>query len=333
MKKSATIYDVSELAGVSTATVSRVLNDPGKVSEKTRKRVENAIEELDYKPLLEVRLRSARDVTRICVCSPHFTSQSFVQRLRGISDELQACKETVELQIFSVTSASLLDAFIETLPMRGLDGVIFLSLELSEEQIQKINQFGVACVTVERESALCSTIINDNFEGGRMAARYLIEKGYQDFGLLCEPYHWDYTVYTMAARKEGYISELEANGFTLEEKNIFNNHLVYEDVKKHMTEIFRSGHFPKAFFATADIMAFGMLSAALDCGLKPGKDIAVIGFDDLDFSDVLGLTTISQHLDESGRIGARLLMNKIHQPESPDQHVKLDLTIIERTSV
>ena len=333
MKKSATIYDVSEMAGVSTATVSRVLNDPGKVSEKTRKRVEDAIEALGYKPLLEVRLRSTKDVTRICVCSPHFTSQSFVQRLRGISNELQTYKETVELQIFSVTSASLLSAFIETLPMRGLDGVIFLSLELSEEQIRKINEYGVACVTVERETALCSTIINDNFEGGCMAARYLIEKGYRDFGLLCEPYQWDYTVYTMAARKEGYISELKANGFTLEEKNIFNNHLVYEDVKTQMTEVFRSGQFPKAIFATADIMAFGMISAALDCGLKPGKDIAIIGFDDLDFSDVLGLTTISQHLDESGRIGVRLLMNKIHQPESPDQHVKLDLTVIERTSV
>ena len=70
MGKSPTIYDVSKLAGVSTATISRVLNNPEKVHTRTRENVENAIRELQYKPLLEARLRTQRDVQRICVCVP-----------------------------------------------------------------------------------------------------------------------------------------------------------------------------------------------------------------------------------------------------------------------
>ena len=72
MGKNPTIYDVSRKAGVSAATVSRVLNNPGKVNTETRKLVEAAIEELGYKPLLEMRLRALKDVPRISVCSPHF---------------------------------------------------------------------------------------------------------------------------------------------------------------------------------------------------------------------------------------------------------------------
>ena len=99
MAKIPTIYDVSRKAGVSTATVSRVLNNPGKVNADTRKLVESAISELGYKPLLEMRLRGMKDVPRICVCTPHFSSQSYVQRLRGIDLYLESLDYETELYI------------------------------------------------------------------------------------------------------------------------------------------------------------------------------------------------------------------------------------------
>ena len=332
MKKNPTIYDVSRKAGVSAATVSRVLNNPGKVNAETRKAVETAIQELGYKPLLENRLRAAKDVPRICVCSPHFTSQSYVQRLRGIYKHLSALEVETELQVYTINSQAQLDRFVETIPMRDLDGVIFLSLVVTDEQVRKIKEAGVECVQVEHCSAECTCISNDNLEGGRMAARHLIDRGYDSFGILCEPYHWDYSVYTMEDRVKGFEAELKENGFEIPEAFTFTNTLDHEPVRKQFNEIFREGVYPRAFFAAADIMAFGLLQAARDCDLSVPEDIAVIGFDDLDFADAFGLTTISQHLDESGEIAARILMGKLRDHNRADQQIRLALSLVERES-
>ena len=332
MGKKPTIYDVSHRAGVSAATVSRVLNNPGKVNGETRKAVESAIQELGYKPLLEMRLRSVKDVPRICVCSAHFTSQSYVQRLRGIHKHLGGLGYETEMQVYIVNSRHQLDRFVETISLRDLDGVIFLSLMVSEEQVEKIRAAGVECVQVENCTGNCTCIVNDNYEGGRMAARHLIDRGYESFGILCEPYHWDYSVYTMESRVKGFCDEMAENGFTIPEEFMYKNHLENEGVRKQFNEIFREGNYPRAFFVTADVMAFGLLQAARDCDLRIPEDVAAIGFDDLDFADAFGLTTISQHLDESGEIAARILMGKLRDPNRADQQIRLTLSLVERES-
>ena len=330
MGKKPTIYDVSHKAGVSAATVSRVLNNPGKVNAETRKLVEDSIRELDYKPLLEMRIRSMKEIPRICVCAPHFTSQSFVQRLRGISKYLSQPENESDIQVYVINSRAQLDRFIETISIRNLDGVIFLSVTLTEDEMQKVLDAGVECVQVEDESPQVSSIVNDNFRGGQMAARCLIDRGYTSFGLLFEPYKWDYTVYAMKDRMDGFLSELKANSFDLPEENIFSAHLEADNVRQQFNEVFRGGSFPRAFFATADIMAYGLLLAARDCDLRVPEDVAVIGFDDLDFSETLGLSTISQHLDESGELAARILYGKLRDPNRATQKIKLDLTLVER---
>lgn len=103
MGKTPTIYDVSRIAGVSTTTISRVLNKPEMVNPDTRELVEQTIKALGYKPLVEARLRNSSGVMRICVCAPRFTDSSFVHRLRGITTALQG-DLNYELQVFSVGS-------------------------------------------------------------------------------------------------------------------------------------------------------------------------------------------------------------------------------------
>lgn len=332
MGKNPTIYDVSRKAGVSAATVSRVLNNPGKVNTETRKLVEAAIEELGYKPLLEMRLRALKDVPRISVCSPHFASQAYIQRLRGIHLYFDSLDHETELQINIVNSQTQLEHFIDTISLRNLDGVIFVSLSLTEEQIIKVKDAGVECVMIENQSPLCTCINYDNFEGGRLAARYFLDKGFDDFGILCEPFHWEYTVYAMQDRIMGFQAEIGAAGFSIPKENFFENQIDYNLVRKQFNEVFRSGKYPKAFFVAADMMAFGMLQAAADCGLTPGKDVSIIGFDDVDYADVFELTTVSQHLDESGEIAAKNLIEKLRDPDQPDQQIMLTLSLIQRKS-
>ena len=79
-------------------------------------------------------------------------------------------------------------------------------------------------------------------------------------------------------------------------------------------------------------MAFGMIQAARDCGLKLGEDVSIIGFDDIDYADVFELTTVSQHLDESGAIAAKVLMEKLRDPDMADQQIMLSLTLVKRKS-
>ena len=332
MGKNPTIYDVSRKAGVSAATVSRVLNNPGKVNAETRKIVEAAIEELGYKPLLEMRLRALKDIPRICVVTPHFSSQAYMQRLRGIHLYLESLDYETELQIQIVNSQVQLERFVESISLKNLDGVIFISLALSEEQIMKVKDAGVECVIIENQSPMCTCINYDNFEGGRLAARYFLDRGFDDFGILCEPFHWEYTVYSMQDRIMGFQAEIGAAGISIPRENFFENQIDYNLVRKQFNEVFRSGKYPKAFFIPADLMAFGMLQAAQDCGLVPGKDVSIIGFDDIDYADAFDLTTVSQHLDESGEIAAKTLMEKLRDPDKPDQQITLTLFLVRRKS-
>lgn len=332
MGKNPTIYDVSRKAGVSAATVSRVLNNPGKVNAETRKIVEDAVEELGYKPLFEKRLQALKNVPRICVCSPHFASQAYVQRLRGIHLYLESLDYETELQIQIVNSEQQLERFIEAIPLRNLDGVIFVSLALTEEQLARVKDAGVECVLLENQSPMCTCVNYDNFEGGRIAARYYLDKGFDSFGVLCEPFHWEYTVYSMQDRIMGFQAEIGAAGFSIPRENFFENQLDYQLVRKQFNKVFQSGNYPKAFFVPADLMAFGLLQAARDCGLVPGVDVSIIGFDDIDYADVFELTTVSQHLDESGEIAAKALMEKLRDPERPDQQIMLTLSLIQRKS-
>lgn len=331
MTKDPTIYDVSEKAGVSVATVSRVLNNPGKVSEKTRKAVQAVIEELDYKPLIEVRLRSVKKTQRICVCAPHFTSYSYVQRLRGIAATVEA-ENDFDLLISSVSSRAQLDRFVETAELKNLSGIIFLSTQLADEQIDRIMKAGIKTVLIEQDSDLTNSIIIDDYQGGRMAAEYLLSKGYDSLGLCCEPNYYEYCVHSMEPRLLGFKDFLQEKGISIDKSFIYEERLQLNATKDLFMKTFASKSYPRAIFATADIMAMGIVQAARESGLSVPDDIAVIGFDDLDFASVMGLTTISQHLDDSGVIAAKILLGSIRHPEQTVQKVKLGLKLIERQS-
>ena len=277
-------------------------------------------------------MRSLRKGLKICVCSPHFSSQAYYQRLRGIYNYLNSLVIRVDLQIRIISSQDQLDSFINTLTEHKFDGAIFISLSLNNEQVEKIKSSGTECVLIENRSDLCTCITNDNFEGGRLAARYFIEHGYISFGFLCEPFHWDYSVYTIQDRLLGFQAELGAAGFIIPKEHIFESKINRELVRERFQAVFREGNFPKAFFVPADVMAIGFIQAASDCGLRIPDDVAVIGFDDVDAADMMNLTTISQHLDESGELAAKALLDKIHNPDFEEKEIDLKLTLIERKS-
>ncbi len=275
-------------------------------------------------------MRSSGEVSKICVCSPHFASQAYYQRIRGICNYLNSLVVPVDIEIRIISSQDQLDSFIESLPDNSFDGVIFISLALKDENVLKVKASGAECVLIENYSDFCTCITNENFEGGRMAARYFLDHGYVSFGFLCEPFHWAYSVYTIQDRLMGFQAELGASGYIIPKEHIYENKIDRAVVRERFVEIFRKGNYPKAFFVPADVMAIGFMQAAHDCGLKIPEDVAVIGFDDVDAADLMELTTISQHLDESGEIAAKALLDRIHDSNTAEKHIDLKLTLVER---
>ena len=278
-----------------------------------------------------MRLKS--ETPKICVCSPHFASQAYYQRIRGIYKYVGSLVIPVDMQIRIINSQNQLESFIDSLADKTYDGVIFISLSLTDEQVMKVKNTGTECVLIENDSSCCTCVTYDNFEGGALAARYFLDHGYRDFGIVSEPFHWEYSVYTIHDRLMGFQAGIGAAGLKIQKEHVYESKIDSVQVRKKFNTIFPAGDFPRAVFVPADMMAIGLIQAAHDCGLRVPEDVAVIGFDDVDFAGLMELTTVSQHLDESGELAVKALLDKIRNPNLEDKRIDLKLTLVERKTV
>ena len=325
-----TIYDVARTAGVSIATVSRVINSPSKVNEATRQRVLAAIDELGYVPRAEARARARRSEQRIGVIAPFFTRRAFVQRLRGISSALLGTP--YELIVYNADSPLHCRHYLESLPIaRRLDGLVLMSILVEDVAAQRLQDHGLHTVTIETTHPAFSSVTIDNEEGGAMAARYLLEQGHRRLGFVGGDSEIPgYTLHTSALRLQGFRRALEEAGIDLPDRYVAESTYSLEEGRRMAHELFSLAKPPTAIFAASDAQAMGALKAAKERGMRVPDDVAVIGFDDLDIADYIGLTTIRQSLDESGRVAIELLLSRLSEPMRPVRHVRLPLELVPR---
>lgn len=327
-----TIYDVAKAAQVSISTVSRVLNKPEKVNEATRSAVLEVINKLEFVPKAEARARALKEFRRIGVLTPFFTAPSFVQRLRGVASALQST--SYELVIFAVDSLSALNSYLETLPLTGnLDGLIVLSLQFSDHYASQLVNHGLETVLIEYPQRILSSVEIDDIAGGRMAAEYLLKKGHRKLGFAGDTTIPDFGIHPISLRLRGFREGLQEAGLRLEEENTLLVTYDVESTRQRAREFLTSSQRPTGIFAATDLQAIGILRAARDLGLRVPQDLAILGFDDLDVAEYTGLTTISQHLDESGRVAVELLLSRLVDTARSIQHINLPLNIVERETV
>jgi LacI family transcriptional regulator len=324
-----TVYDVARRANVSTATVSRVLNSPELVRQETRARVMQAIDELGFVPKADATARARKEFGRIGVLTPFFTSFSFVQRMRGIAAELR--DEPYELIIYPVDSLDRLDGYLNMLAVtRRLDGLIIISLPLSKESAHRLLGNHLETVLIEVDHAGFGAILIDDLEGGRLAAQHLLARGRQRcafFGVGDLP---NYALRPEDKRLEGFRGELEREGVSLPPEYIQRPRYGARTVLDEFCRVMRLPEPPTGIFASSDLLAIQVLGAARACGVSVPRDLAVIGFDDIDTAEQIGLTTITQSLDESGRMAADLLLARMADATRPTQHIKIGLRVISR---
>lgn len=331
-KAQPTIYDVAELSGLSIATVSRVLNSSELVNEATRSRVMAAIDQLGYVPKAEARARALKNSGRIGVITPFFTAPSFVQRLRGVAAALVGTG--YELVVYTVESKDHLQVYLATLPLTGsLDGLLVMSLEFGEAEARRLLDHGLETVLIEYPQPFFSCVGIDNIAGGRMAAEYLLGKGHRRCAFLGDTDLPEYSIHPVSLRLVGYRQGLSAAGVALPAEYIRLAPYSQEQARRVARQLLDLPAPPTAIFVATDLQAFGVMKAAREIGLKIPHDLAIIGFDDLDMADFIGLTTINQSLDASGRIAVELLLARLSDPGRAIQQVTIPLTIVERETV
>jgi DNA-binding LacI/PurR family transcriptional regulator len=311
-----TIYTIANEAGVSITTVSRVLNSPHLVKESTRSMVLDAINRLGFTPKAQAVARARQQIGRIGVLAPYFSTFAMTQRLRGIANRLADTK--YELVIYSIDSEKRFTGHLGMLSTsQQIDGLILISLNLTDEQAQRLKK-NIPTILIESQHRLISSVVIDNFSGGRMVAKYFIEKGHQRMAFL------DYgnlpvtsTVHAGKERLAGFEYELNEHGIELPSNHIhFPEWAIPTANTDYIRNMLTNTKPATAIFVANDYLALITLHVARRIGYRIPEDIAIIGFDDIEIAGQIGLTTVSQFLDETGKLAVEMLMKDIQQ-ENP----------------
>lgn len=329
-KKSPTIYDVAKRSGVSISTISRVLNDPDMVNADTHKRVMDAIDHLGFVPRADARARALQNTNRIGVLTPFFTAPSFVQRLRGVASALS--KANYELVIYPVDSMDHLQGYLSSIPlMRNIDGLIIMSLSMEDQDAQRLSKNGMETVLIEYSHPQLNSILIEDMNGGSLVAEHLVDKGYRSFAFLgdIEPPE-RFAIHPIKSRLMGFKQALQGAGFSLTKAYIRSAPYTSAETRQAARELLSLPKPPAAIFAASDMQAMSVMKVAREMNRKIPDDLAIVGFDDIDVAEHVDLTTVRQHLDESGRLAAEILLSRIGESDRPLQHINLPLKLIGR---
>lgn len=321
-----TIYDVAELSGVSIATVSRVLNSPERVSENSRRAVMEVIDRLGFVPKAEARARALQNTGRIGVITPFFTSPSFTDRLRGVATTL--ANSRYELVVYTVDSVARLEGYLASLPLTGsLDGLIIISLPIDDDAAARLIANNLETVLIEHTHPSFSAITINDFEGGRLAAQHLLDKGHRRLAYVYFGEIPEYSIHPEIQRLAGFRQTLAGAGIDVPDSYIKYVPVSRQGIHDRLRELFGLPQPPTAIFAPSDDLAVRVIHHAREMGLHVPRDLAVIGFDDIDIAEHVDLTTVSQRLRDSGQTAVELLLSRLSDPQRPIQQVQLPVQL------
>jgi len=185
-------------------------------------------------------------------------------------------------------------------------------------------------VLIEYSHPELNCIEIDDFRGGQMAAEHLLSKGHRRIAFVGDKEPHDYEIHPAGLRLKGFQQAMKNANIKVPAEYIRLFDDTHENAMQATRELLSLPTPPTAIFAAADIQALSVLKVTRDLSVKVPEQLAVIGFDDIDSAEFLDLTTIRQHLDESGKLAVELLLSHIADPSRPPQHVNIPLNLIER---
>jgi len=319
-RKTVTIRDVARQAGVSVATASRALNGKDVVNSRTRDRILLVMEELGFTPSPSARRLSLGRTLTVGVVVSFLTRPQAAERLRGVDAVLTDSE--FDLVIYNVESVHKRDHYLATLAhSQRTDGLLVMSLPPPVDAGVALSPGPVPVVFIDVHTPAVDSmprVIGDDLAGGRLAARHLTTLGHRAIGFIGDAVEDPFGFTSSRDREHGLEAEFATVGIEAPGQWIGHGaHGRYEarDLARRMLT---GNPRPTAIFAASDTQALGVIAAAHEIGLRVPEDLSVIGYDDVEAADYVGLTTVSQRLFESGRRGADILLAEIaHRSDEP----------------
>jgi LacI family transcriptional regulator len=330
-RTAATIADVARLAGVGRGTVSRVLNDRPNVDPQTRERVLAAFRQLNYVPSAAARRLSLGRTHTIAVVVPYLTRASVVERLRGIEQAL--AKAGLDMIVFNVETPQRRDEVLRSLPQPArVDGLVLVSIAPHEHELRRIRDSGLPLVLVDAHHRSIPRVVVDDVGGGRLAARHLLDLGHLRIGFVGDPMRPPIGFGSSRLRLSGVEKALRADGLAIPVELVALGEHGRQRARELTNRLLRLPLPPTAIVAASDTQALGVLEAAADLGLQVPGDLSVVGYDDIEAADYVGLTTIHQPLMETGSRAVQRLLGLIGGTTQPPLREVLDVWLVRRRS-
>lgn len=330
----ATMKDIAKLAGVSTSTVSHVINKTRFVSEEISERVNNAAKELNYyAPSALARSLKVNRTKTIGMLVTTSTNPFFGEVVKGVE---RSCYHKGYSLILCNTEGDneRMRESINTLLQKRVDGLILMCSSLEGERIDVFERYPDIPVVVMDWGPMLFTsdkIQDNSLRGGYLAAKYLIDCGHEEVGCITGPL----IKHQAQMRYEGYKramleAELEFNANWIVESD-FECEGGYQAFKKMVER----GPLPSSIFVSNDMMAMGVINAANELGIQIPEQLSIIGYDDIHIAKFMSpsLTTIHQPKYRLGQAAVETLLRKLDDKSDEAQVVQLEPTLVERNSV
>lgn len=336
MKKKSTIYDVAKIAGVSPSTISRVMNTPEIVAEDTRQKVINAVKELAYIPNMMAASMPKRRTNYIGLIIPDVTNTFFSNLIRGIQDISEEHGYNV-LVVNSDDSQEKEGRYLKLLYSRRVDGVImtvagYQEENFPEEELSLLKKMRIVLIDREINGLTTSIVKINNFGGAYSAVKYLLKMGHKKIMYLAGIEG----TRTNQERRKAYLAALEEDNINWKKEIVGNFRLdaAYQKIMYYWPELQKSNDLPTAIFAANDLMAIGALKAFVRLKVQVPKEVSIIGFDNIPFSDCTypPLTTIAQPTYQMGQKAVETLL-KLIDKKKIKKSVEFETELIERDSV
>ncbi|ONI75624.1 LacI family transcriptional regulator [Kribbella sp. ALI-6-A] len=326
----ATISDVAALAGVSTATVSRALNGKATVDPELAARVRTAADQLGYQPNGPARNLRRQEAAVVALIISDVENPFFTAIARGVEDVAHEVGYSVVL-CNSDESAGKENRYIDIAIQERVAGVI-LSPTGTTSSVEKLAARGTAFVAVDRPLPQqdSDVVLVDTRLAARQATEHLIAQGYQRIGCITGPSG----VRTADDRLAGYRDALKAAKHRSSTKLVRRTEYKAAGAHKAALDVLSQEEPPDALLVANSAMAVGVLQALQERGIRPGRDVGLVAFDDAPWAALVDppLSVVAQPAYEIGTVAARLLLARIADGSRPPTTTTLGARLIERGS-
>ena len=325
-----TLKDVANRAGVSKATVSRVLNNNPRVAEDLRLRVVEAVQALGYQPNRAARRLRASSSDVLGLIISDIANPFFISVVRGVEDTAYAHNMSV---VLCNTDEDLVrqQIYLRVMQAEHVAGLIISPANVDED-FSGLKRLGIPVILLDRQTdkLVTDAVVVDNVAGACDAVRHLIGLGYERIGIVGGTPH----LTTGRQRTEGYRKALHDAGIRIDERLVKHGDFKTDSGYRLTNELLQLPQPPRAIFVANNLMTLGALRAIREQGVRVPEEVALVGFDDMPWSSELcpPLTAVSQPTYELGQETVHLLLRRLADPNAPIRTVTLQPRLVVRES-